>query len=142
MTTFDALGVSPGLVAALGAAGITSPLPIQAATIPDALAGRNVCGKAETGSGKTLAFGIPLIERTVRAKPGRPAALVLVPTRELAGQVRDVLAPLARSRDLRVAAFYGGTSIEPQLKALRRGVDIVVATPGRLIDLAERRELA
>ena len=142
MTTFDALGVSADLVAALRAAGITSPLPIQASTIVDGLAGRDVCGKAETGSGKTLAFGIPLIERTVRAKPGRPGALVLVPTRELAGQVRDVLAPLARSRNLRVAAVYGGTSLEPQLKALRRGVDIVIATPGRLIDLAERRDVA
>jgi superfamily II DNA/RNA helicase len=142
MTTFDALGVSAGLVAALRAAGITSPLPIQAATIGDGLAGLDVCGKAETGSGKTLAFGIPLIERTSRAKPGRPGALVLVPTRELAGQVRDVLAPLARSRDLRVTAVYGGTSLEPQLKALRRGVDVVIATPGRLIDLVQRGDVS
>jgi superfamily II DNA/RNA helicase len=142
MTTFDALGVSADLVAALRAAGITSPLPIQAGTIPDALAGRDVCGKAETGSGKTLAFGIPLIEGTPRAQPRLPGALVLVPTRELAVQVRDVLAPLARSRNLRVTALYGGMSLEPQIKALRRGVDIVVATPGRLIDLAERGHLS
>jgi superfamily II DNA/RNA helicase len=142
MTTFDALGVSPDLVAALAAAGITIPLPIQAGTIADAMAGRDVCGKAKTGSGKTLAFGLPLIERTGKSKPGRPGGLVLVPTRELAHQVHQVLAPLARSRHLRMLAVYGGTSMEPQVKALRRGVDIVIATPGRLIDLGERREVS
>ncbi|MGH8896387.1 MAG: DEAD/DEAH box helicase [Egibacteraceae bacterium] len=142
MTTFDALGVAPDLVAALRARGITVPLPVQALTIADALAGRDVCGKAQTGSGKTLAFGLPLIERTSRAKPGRPRGLVLVPTRELANQVSEVLTGLARIRGLRVAAVYGGTSIDRQTKALRRGVDLMIATPGRLIDLGERGEVA
>ena len=143
MNTFDALGVSPDLVAALADAGITVPRPIQAGTIPDALAGRDVCGKAETGSGKTLAFGLPLIERAGRAgRAGRPTGLVLVPTRELAVQVHEVLQPLARSRKLRVTAVYGGASLENQVKALRRGTDVVIATPGRLIDLCERGEVS
>ena len=143
MNTFDALGVSPDLVAALAAGGITVPRPIQAGTIPDALAGRDVCGKAETGSGKTLAFGLPLIERAGRAgRTGRPTGLVLVPTRELAVQVHDVLEPLARSRKLRVTAVYGGASLDGQVKALRRGTDVVIATPGRLIDLCERGEVS
>jgi superfamily II DNA/RNA helicase len=138
MTTFDALGVSPRLVKALAAGDITVPMPIQAGTIPEALAGRDVCGKAETGSGKTLAFGIPMIERTTPAKPGLPRALVLVPTRELAIQVRDVLTPLATAAGLRLTAVFGGTPLDRQIKALRRGVEIVVATPGRLIDLGDR----
>ena len=139
MTTFDTLGVSSPLVAALATQGITTPLPIQALTIPDALAGRDICGKAKTGSGKTLAFGIPLVERTAPARPGRPHGLVLVPTRELAVQVRDVLAPMAATARLRTNAVFGGTPLERQVKQLRRGVDLVVATPGRLIDLVERR---
>jgi superfamily II DNA/RNA helicase len=138
MTTFDALGVSPRLVACLTAQGITMPLPIQAGAIPDGLAGRDVCGRAKTGSGKTLAFGLPLVERTQRARPGHPRGLVLVPTRELALQVRDVLAPLAAAAGLRVTAVMGGSPMERQAKALRRGADIVIATPGRLIDLGER----
>ncbi len=138
MTTFDALGVSSNIAACLDAQGITVPRPIQAATIPDALAGRDVCGKAETGSGKTLAFGIPLVERTVRAKPGRPQALVLLPTRELASQVSEVLAPLAATVGLRTTAVFGGTGLDRQITSLRRGADIVIATPGRLIDLGER----
>ena len=138
MTTFDALGVSPDLVACLAAEGITTPLPIQAATIPDALEGRDVCGKAETGSGKTLAFCVPLVARTARAEPGRPQALVLVPTRELAMQVREVMRPLGLTAGLRITAVFGGTPIEGQIKSLRRGADIVIATPGRLIDLGER----
>ena len=142
MTTFDALGLSADLVAALATSGITDPLPIQAATIRDALAGRDVCGKAETGSGKTLAFGLPLIERVPKAKPGRPTGLVLVPTRELASQVHEVLAPLAVSRKLRAAAVYGGASLDHQVKQLRRGVDILIATPGRLIDLGERGDVS
>jgi superfamily II DNA/RNA helicase len=140
-TTFDDLGLSADLVAALAAAGITHPFPIQAMTLPDALAGHDVCGKAKTGSGKTLAFGLALIERSERARPNHPVALVLVPTRELAAQVRDVLTPLAEARGRRVTALYGGVAMEPQIKALRRGVDIVIATPGRLIDLGDRREL-
>jgi superfamily II DNA/RNA helicase len=141
-TTFDALGVSPKLVSVLGTLGITTPLPVQQLTIPDALAGRDVCGKAKTGSGKTLAFGLPLLERTPKGKPGRPAALVLVPTRELAVQVREVLAPLAQAADRTVAAVYGGTPMDRQIKAARRRNDIVVATPGRLIDLVGRRDIS
>ena len=111
-------------------------------TIPDALAGRDVCGKARTGSGKTLAFGIPLLERTQRANPRRPRSLVLVPTRELALQVEAVLAPLARVRGLRSLTVYGGVGFGRQRSLLQRGVEIVVATPGRLIDLLNQRELA
>jgi len=142
MTTFDALGVAPKLVTALAAGGIVEPLPIQALTIADALAGRDVCGKAKTGSGKTLAFGLPLIMRTPKSSPGRPRGLVLVPTRELAVQVRDVLAPLAQACGVRLTAIYGGAPTDRQIKALERGVDIVVATPGRLIDLGNRGDLS
>jgi superfamily II DNA/RNA helicase len=151
MNTFDALGVSPDLVAALAAGGITVPRPTQAGTIPAALAGRDVCGQAETGSGKTLAFGLPLIERCRRdgtasgrrgTPSGHPTGLVLVPTRELAVQVHEVLQPLARSRRLTMTAVYGGASLDGQVKALRRGTDIVIATPGRLIDLCERGEVS
>ena len=136
-TTFAALGISPELVDALAAGGIEEPFPIQALTIADALAGRDVCGKARTGSGKTLAFGLPLIDRSGKATPGRPRALVLVPTRELACQVAAVLAPLGKVRDRNVVAVYGGANMERQIQQVKRA-DIVVATPGRLIDLGER----
>jgi superfamily II DNA/RNA helicase len=139
--TFATLGLSPDVVAALTAAGITEPFPIQALTIPDGLAGRDVCGKAKTGSGKTLAFGLPMIERTAKAAPRRPRALVLVPTRELALQVRDALAPLAAARDLKVGVLYGGAPVERQIGHLRTGIDMAVATPGRLIDLLDRDAL-
>ena len=129
------------MVTRLTALGLTEPLPIQAATIPDALAGRDVCGRAPTGSGKTLAYSLPLLNVAPATKPGRPRALVLVPTRELADQVRTVLASLLGSRRDRVVAIYGGTGYEGQRRALRRGVDIVVACPGRLEDLLARREL-
>ena len=135
------LGVHASVVDRLTALGITSPLPIQAATIPDALAGRDVCGRAPTGSGKTLAYSLPLLDVPPATKPGRPRALVLVPTRELADQVRSVLASLLGNRKDRVLAIYGGTGYEGQRRALRRGVDIVVACPGRLEDLLARREL-
>ncbi len=143
--TFASLGVDPVLVEALERQSITRPFAIQAMTVADALAGLDVCGKAKTGSGKTLAFGIPLLQRTMAApstRPGRPRALVLVPTRELAVQVTEVLQPLARAVDLRIAAVYGGADIERQVKKLRRGVDVVIATPGRLIDLGDRGELS
>ncbi len=140
-TTFAALGVAPDLAGALADAGITEPFPIQELTIKDALAGRDVCGKAKTGSGKTLAFGLPILMNTEKAEPRRPRALILVPTRELCLQVHAVLAPLAESRGLTVEAFYGGAPLEKQAKALRRGVDVAVATPGRMIDLGERGEL-
>jgi superfamily II DNA/RNA helicase len=137
--TFTALGVSPDLVAELEQAGITTSFPVQRLCIPDALEGRDVCGKAKTGSGKTLAFGIPLVERVGPASPKKPTALVLVPTRELAVQVSDVLRPLAAARDLRLVTVYGGSSMSRQIASLKAGVEIVVATPGRLIDLVDRK---
>ena len=143
--TFASLGVDPSLVKALAAQGITTTFAIQSMTVADALAGRDVCGKAKTGSGKTLAFGIPLLQRTMVARstePGRPRALVLVPTRELAVQVSEVLEPLAKEAGLRIIAVYGGADIERQVKKLRRGVDVIIATPGRLIDLGDRGELS
>ncbi|MGD9796721.1 MAG: DEAD/DEAH box helicase [Acidimicrobiia bacterium] len=139
--SFASLGVSADLVAALAERGIAEPFPVQSLTIPDALAGRDVCGKAKTGSGKTLAFGIPILERTGAGGPSRPHGLVLVPTRELAVQVAEVLEPLGQVRGRTVRAVYGGTDIEREIKKLRAGVDVVVATPGRLIDLLDRREL-
>ncbi len=141
-TTFDALGVSGDLVAALTERGITAPFPIQALTVPDALAGRDVCGKAKTGSGKTLAFGLPIIERVGRAESRRPKSLVLVPTRELALQVHDELSPLGAARGVRFLAVYGGANMERQIKSFASGVDVVVATPGRMIDLIERKEVS
>ena len=142
MSTFADLGVSADLSALLARRGITEPFPIQAATLPDALAGRDVCGRAPTGSGKTLAFGLALIAGVEQARPHRPHALVLVPTRELAVQVVDELTPLAATRKLRVAAVYGGTSYGVQRKALQRGPAIVVATPGRLEDLVASRAIS
>ncbi len=141
-TTFASLGVAPALVAALSERGIVSPFAVQELTIADALSGRDVCGKAKTGSGKTLAFGLPLLMRTERAKPGAPVSLVLVPTRELASQVAEVLEPLAKAVGLRVAVVYGGSDLDRQMKRLARGVDVVVATPGRLIDFVDRASVS
>lgn len=141
-TQFADLGIDQDLVDALSARGITAPFEIQALTIPDGLAGRDVCGKAKTGSGKTLAFGIPLVQRLPKGTPKRPTGLALVPTRELAVQVCRELEPLAECRDLRIEAIYGGTPIEKQIEALRKGVDFVVATPGRMIDLIQQEELS
>ena len=135
MTTFAELGVSSELVAVLSKRGITTPFPIQAAVIPDGLAGRDVCGRAPTGSGKTLAFGIPLISKLGKAAPGRPRALVLAPTRELAEQIKKELVTLAIPRRRWVTAIYGGVGYEPQRRAMRKGADVVVACPGRLADL-------
>jgi len=133
-------------VTALARAGVAVPFPIQAAAVPDALAGRDVLGRAQTGSGKTLAFGLPMLARLTTAVPPRkaraPRGLVLVPTRELAGQVAAVLTTLAHGVGLRVATIYGGASISRQIDQLARGVDVVVATPGRLIDLLERSACA
>jgi len=142
MTTFNSLGVAEDLAESLAGRGITEPFPIQLLTIPDALSGRDVCGKAKTGSGKTLAFGLPILQNLAKAKPGRPAALVLVPTRELAVQVNDELSPLAKKRGMRVAAIYGGADIDVQIKAINSGVEMIVATPGRLIDLIDRQAVA
>ena len=151
--TFESLGVSEELTKALADEGIVSAFPIQALTVADALAGRDVCGKAKTGSGKTLAFGVPLLQRAkatrdaqggrpTPTRPARPLALVLLPTRELAVQVHDVIAPLAQKLGLRAVAVYGGADIDRQVTKLRKGVDVVIATPGRLIDLGDRGEIA
>jgi superfamily II DNA/RNA helicase len=139
--SFADLGVPEPLVAALNRGGITAPFPIQAAALPDALAGRDVLGRGQTGSGKTLAFGLPLLARLAGgpAAPKHPRGLVLVPTRELAMQVRDALEPLGRAVGVRLTAVVGGTSFTRQADALRRGVELVIATPGRLTDLIEQR---
>ena len=137
---FADLGLPEPLLAALGAEGMSVPFPIQAATLPNTLVGRDVLGRGRTGSGKTLAFGLALLARTAgrRAEPRQPLALVLVPTRELAQQVTDALTPYARSVRLRLATVVGGMSIGRQASALRGGSEIVVATPGRLKDLIDR----
>jgi superfamily II DNA/RNA helicase len=139
-TTFEQLGVDPALVKTLSERGIDRAFPIQELTISDALAGRDVCGKAKTGSGKTLAFGLPTLQRVPEAEPRRPRALVLVPTRELATQVSEELIPLGAAIGRRVVAIYGGANMGGQIKALAQGAEIVVATPGRMIDMIERRE--
>ena len=138
--SFAAAGVPAPLVAALAATGITTPFPIQAATLPDALAGRDILGRGQTGSGKTLGFCIPLAAGLTDGytSAGRPRGLVLVPTRELASQVHAVLAPLAESVGLSVATVYGGVPQKPQVAKLRDRADIVVACPGRLADLIEQ----
>ncbi len=171
MASFADLGVRAPLVDALAAEGITEPFAIQTLVIPDALAGRDLCGKAQTGSGKTLAFALPLVSRLARpstadareasgtdapanragrgsdrrrsrqggaAGNGAPRGLVLVPTRELAVQVVEVIRPLAISSGLRVEAIYGGASLERQVAAAKKGLDLIVATPGRLIDMIDR----
>ncbi len=140
---FADLGVPSVLATALEQRGILSAFPIQAATLPDCLAGRDVCGKAPTGAGKTLAFGLAVLSRLAtapRAGRGRrdPTALVLVPTRELAAQIEEVIAPLGRVVGASVASIYGGVGYAKQLAALRRGVDVLIACPGRLTDLVER----
>ena len=138
-TTFTDLGVPAVLADALGGAGITSPFPIQSATLPDSLAGRDVLGRGRTGSGKTMAFALPVITRLAatgtRSRPTRPRALVLVPTRELATQVQTAMKPLAAATGLSTMTIFGGVGQGPQIAALARGVDIVIACPGRLEDL-------
>jgi superfamily II DNA/RNA helicase len=138
--SFSALGVSARVVRVLERRGIASPFPVQQLVLPDALAGVDVLAASPTGSGKTLAFGIPLVERVANAS-GRPAALVLVPTRELASQVVADLTPLAAACSLQIAAVYGGTSVGAQAKRAR-GAQILVATPGRLHDLIDRGQLS
>ncbi|WP_340538981.1 DEAD/DEAH box helicase [Nocardioides sp. GXZ039] len=137
--SFADLGVPADLVAVLAERGITTPTPIQAATLPDSLAGRDVLGRGRTGSGKTYAFLLPIVDRLVasgrKAKPGRPRALVLAPTRELVGQIQESLAPLAAAAGLRTMTIFGGVGQNPQVQNLRRGADIVLACPGRLEDL-------
>jgi len=142
-TDFAELGVDPVLVDRLAEDGITTPFPIQAAAIPDAVSGRDVLGRGRTGSGKTLGFGLPLLTRLAKGhRPGRsPRGIILLPTRELATQVSDVLAPLARAIGLRTVLVAGGMSYSPQLRSLEQGIDVVIGTPGRLIDLMDRGAL-
>ncbi|MEL6551796.1 MAG: DEAD/DEAH box helicase [Pseudomonadota bacterium] len=142
MTTFEDLGLGPTLLKALEGAGLTTPTPIQAKAIPLAIEGRDVLGLAQTGTGKTLAFGLPLVDALL-AEPGKPQpksvkALVLAPTRELVNQIAENLRPLVKGTKLRVSTVIGGQSINKQIGFLARGTDILVATPGRLIDLMDR----
>ncbi|MGZ4650783.1 MAG: DEAD/DEAH box helicase, partial [Kineosporiaceae bacterium] len=148
--TFAELGVLPATVEALEAVGITHPFPIQSLTLPVALHGHDIIGQAKTGTGKTLGFGIPLLQRIMAPSeegyaelsgPGKPQALVVVPTRELCVQVTGDLEKAAARRDVRILAIYGGRAYEPQTEALRNGIDVVVGTPGRLIDLAQQGHL-
>ena len=140
-TTFAELGVPQDLIDALAQQGIESPFAIQTLAIKDAMARRDVCGKAKTGSGKTLAFSLPAIAHTERNKDGKPTTLVLTPTRELANQITGVVEPLAKARQLRTIAVYGGTNIDKQIETITKGIDIIIATPGRLIDLIERKAM-
>src|SRR6478736_1201790 len=147
MTTFAALGTPKALTETLTAQGIESPFPIQVKTLPDTLAGRDVLGRGRTGSGKTIAFAIPLVARLAEReaahfrKPGRPMGLVLAPTRELATQINATIEPMAKAMGLTTTVIYGGISQARQEKALRAGVDIVIACPGRLEDLIRQRIL-
>ncbi|MFJ4670724.1 DEAD/DEAH box helicase [Kitasatospora purpeofusca] len=138
--TFDELEMPKALLSVLTRQGVTAPFPIQAATLPNSLAGRDVLGRGRTGSGKTIAFGLALLARTAgrKAEPRRPLALVLVPTRELAQQVTEALTPFAHAVRLRMATVVGGMSIGRQAQTLNRGAEVVVATPGRLKDLIQR----
>ncbi|MEV0792700.1 DEAD/DEAH box helicase [Kribbella sp. NPDC050459] len=137
---FAALGLAPRLVQRLARDGITTPFPIQAATIPDALAGKDVLGRGQTGSGKTLGFGLPTLMRLAggRTESRRPRGMILVPTRELAMQVHDALEPLAHVMNVSLKLIAGGLPYPKQIESLRRGVDLLIATPGRLIDLCEQ----
>ncbi len=137
-TTFSDLGLPDAITDELARRGIDEPFPIQAATIADALAGRDVAGRAPTGSGKTLAFGLPILARVEHARPNRPRALILAPTRELAAQIRLDLAPYGMATHRQVFAIFGGVRYHAQKDRLRKGVDVLVATPGRLEDLMEQ----
>jgi superfamily II DNA/RNA helicase len=150
LPTFADLGVEAPIVQALAGVGITHPFPIQAMTLPVALTGHDIIGQAKTGTGKTLGFGIPLLQRVVAPgeegfdaleAPGKPQALVVVPTRELAVQVSGDLATAGKLRSVRVLTVYGGRAYEPQVEALTKGVEVVVGTPGRLLDLAQQKHL-
>ncbi|MEP6665237.1 MAG: DEAD/DEAH box helicase, partial [Nocardioidaceae bacterium] len=138
--SFSELGLPDSLVKVLARGSITTPTPVQSAVLPDALAGRDVLGRAMTGSGKTLAFGLPILARLTgaRSQSKAPRAVIIVPTRELAAQVRGSLEPLAHAVGLRLATVYGGAPYDRQIKRLRAGADVVVATPGRLGDLIRR----
>ncbi|MDQ3480260.1 MAG: DEAD/DEAH box helicase, partial [Actinomycetota bacterium] len=137
-SSFAELGLPPVLVQALAKAGVEKPFPIQRATLPDALAGRDVLGRGRTGSGKTYAFVLPMLARLAqhpaKRRPNRPRALILAPTRELATQIEAAITPLAKPLGLRTLTVFGGVGAHPQISGLRAGVDIVVACPGRLAD--------
>ncbi len=139
--TFAELGTDPLISAALAADGIVTAFPIQAACIGLALEGKDLIGQAKTGTGKTLGFGIPLLQRVTMINDGRPQGLVICPTRELGLQVATDLERAGREKGVRVLAVYGGRAYEPQIDALKKGIDVVVGTPGRIIDLAQRRDL-
>jgi superfamily II DNA/RNA helicase len=143
MSFFD-LGVNPAIVKTLSKSGINDPFPIQKATLPDAISGKDVLGRGQTGSGKTLAFGLALLTKLAnrKAKPHHPLAIILSPTRELAMQINDVIAPLAQSVQLNSRLIAGGMPYGNQIQALRQGVPILVATPGRLIDLMEQKHVS
>jgi superfamily II DNA/RNA helicase len=143
MSFFD-LGVNPAIVKTLSKSGINDPFPIQKATLPDAISGKDVLGRGQTGSGKTLAFGLALLTKLAnrKAKPNHPLAIILSPTRELAMQINDVIAPLAQSVQLNSRLIAGGMPYGNQIQALRQGVPILVATPGRLIDLMEQKHVS
>ena len=136
------MGISPQICHELKRAGFDEPFEVQRETIPDMIMGRDICCRAPTGSGKTLAFGIPILERTPRSQPFLPKSLILTPTRELAEQIYSVLDPIAWGINLRVMSIYGGVAYGKQTRRLERGVDIVVACPGRLLDLLERGSLS
>jgi superfamily II DNA/RNA helicase len=142
VSTFTDLGVPARLIEVLNKHSIVQPFPIQEATIPDLLSGRDVLGRAPTGSGKTLAFGLPLITRVGKATSRRPRALILAPTRELAEQIARELVPYAKAYGRAVTAVYGGVGYDPQRNALRKGADVLVATPGRLADLIDERTVS
>ncbi|MGB3595297.1 MAG: DEAD/DEAH box helicase, partial [Ornithinimicrobium sp.] len=148
--TFADFNIHPDVVSALAESGIVHPFPIQAMTLPVALGGHDIIGQAKTGTGKTLGFGLPMLQRVLAPgdegfgsleRPGAPQALAVAPTRELASQVAQDLTRAAAKRGIRVLTVYGGRAYEPQIEALKEGVEIVVGTPGRLIDLAEKGHL-
>src|SRR2546422_11352712 len=137
---FDHLGLDPALVKAVDAIGYEAPTPIQREAIPAILAGRDVLGTAQTGSGKTAAFLLPILQRLAKQPAGRTRVLVLTPTRELAAQIEDALHDLGKGGRVRGKAVYGGVGMDPQVQALRAGVGVGIAAPGRLPDHMERRE--
>ncbi|TWP33743.1 DEAD/DEAH box helicase [Leekyejoonella antrihumi] len=150
VASFSDFGVHADIVAALADAGITTPFPIQSMTLPVAMGGHDIIGQAKTGTGKTLGFGVPLLHNTVSPvdagfdqlpAPGRPQALAVAPTRELANQVASDLRTASKRRGIRVMTVYGGRAYEPQIETLKEGVEVVVGTPGRLIDLAQQGHL-
>jgi len=142
LVVFSDLGIGPDLVQALEKQGIVEPFEVQSESIPDSILGHDVCCRAPTGSGKTLAFGLPLLARTQKANRKRPTSLILTPTRELAEQICSVLKPLAKAIGVNVLSVYGGVSYRNQLRGLEDGVEILVACPGRLLDLIERKALS